>query len=216
MTDDRGQTYRTLMAAAADPPAGAAAAARAARALRRLQAAVTGSLADEATFEALARAVEELAEQFEATAEGSRYPQAERLGGATGAFLTHPIIGATNPIAPPIVLTAGADSMTGRVVYGTPYEGPRGFAHGGHIAAAFDVILATTAGINGVGGLTKSLAIRYRRPAPLHHELVYRGRLDSVEERSAVITGTLHNGDELCAEATGHFAYRAGPPPSKV
>ena len=206
------ETYRSLMAAVIDPPAASATPGRLADALRRLQPAVTGTTAGP---EDLAAAVEELAEGLEAAAEDSRYPQGERLGGGTGAFLTHPIVGRTNPIAPPIVLEIQGESMVGHVVYGTPYEGPRGYAHGGHIAAAFDVMLATTAGINGVGGLTKSLAVRYRRPAPLHQPLVYRGELEAVEERSAVIKGTLHYGEELCAEAVGHFAYRAGAPAAR-
>jgi len=215
MAKEQAETYRSLMAAIIDPPADSAAPGRLADALRRLQRAVTGSSAGPDELEAAAAALEELAEGLEAAAEDSRYPQGERLGGGTGAFLTHPIVGRTNPIAPPIVLAVQGESMVGRVVYGTPYEGPRGYAHGGHIAAAFDVMLATTAGINGVGGLTKSLAVRYRRPAPLHQPLVYRGELEAIEERSAVIKGTLHHGEELCAEAVGHFAYRAGAPATR-
>jgi acyl-coenzyme A thioesterase PaaI-like protein len=212
MDEERARDYRGQMAAAADPPPAAGPAVAAARALRRLQAAVTGSTADDASLAEVARVADQLADRLEGTAETSRYPQAQRLGGPQGSFLTHPIIGPTNPIAPPVALAVEGDQMAGHVTYANCYEGPPGFAHGGHIAAAFDVICATTAGINGVGGLTKSLAIRYRRPAPLHQPLVYRGTLESVGERSAVIRGTLHHGEDLCAEAEGHFAYRAARP----
>lgn len=215
MANERAESYRSLMAAVVDPAPESDPAGRLADALRRLQRAVTGTTAGTATLDAATEVVDRLAESFEGAAEDSRYPQGERLGGSTGAFLTHPIIGRTNPIAPPIEIRPEGQAMVGRVVYGTPYEGPRGYAHGGHIAAAFDVMLATAAGINGVGGMTKSLSVRYRKPAPLHHPLVYRGELDTVEERAAVIRGTLHHGEDLCAEAVGQFAFRAGPPPER-
>jgi acyl-coenzyme A thioesterase PaaI-like protein len=214
MDNERAETYRRQMTTVADPPSASVPATRLAEALRHLQRALAGTRAADGTLDEMAAVVEELAARLAPDAEDSRYPQGERLGGPSGHFLTHPIVGPTNPIAPPIAIRPEGDTMVGRVVYGSPYEGPPGYLHGGHIAAAFDVMLATTAGINGVGGLTKTLSVRYRRPVPLHRDLLYRGRLDVVEERQAVIKGTQHHGDELCAEAMGEFAYRAGRPPT--
>ena len=212
MSDDRAASYRRSMAVAAEPPPGAAAAGRLGDALRYLARVVAGSSAPDELLDEAAADVRALAQGLEGHGEASRYPQAERIGGPSGAFLTHPIIGITNPVAPPVAIRAEADEMVGRAVYGPQFEGPPGYVHGGHIAAAFDVILAATAGINGVGGLTKSLSVRYRKPAPLHTDLVYRGRIEEVTERATIVRGTLHSGEVLCAEAVGHFAYRAALP----
>jgi acyl-coenzyme A thioesterase PaaI-like protein len=209
MTEDRAVSYRRTMAVAADPPPEAAAAGRLGDALRHLARVVAGSSAGDDLLDEAAAGVLRLADGLEGHRQASRYPQGLRLGGPSGAFLTHPIIGITNPVAPPVAILVEAEEMVGRAVYGPAFEGPPGYVHGGHIAAAFDVILAATAGINGVGGLTKSLSVRYRKPAPMHTELVYRGGVEEVTERTTVVRGTLHAGEVLCAEAVGHFAYRA-------
>ena len=156
-----------------------------------------------------ARSAAETVEGLVATlgqhAEKSRYDQASRLSDA-GTFVNHPMIGLANPCAPPIVVEANGGNFTGHVTFGTPHEGPPDCAYGGYIAAGFDAALLMTAGINGVGGPTRSLAVRYRRPTPLHVPLRYEGRIGRMEERWVVVEGSLMAGDTVCAEATGEVA----------
>ena len=46
------------------------------------------------------------------------------------------------------------------------YEGPPGYVHGGCVALAFDELLGMVNVLNGLGGLTGKLTVRYRRPDP--------------------------------------------------
>ena len=202
-----GASYRAALAFAGDPPAGHAAV-RAAVALRRLTNLAAGTTASDDLLAEIAAAADDLADRLAPFAESSRYAQGERLGGAAGVFATHPIIGATNPAAPPLVVTPDGERLVGRATYGPVHEGPPGFVHGGLMASAFDAMTVMTAGINGLGGLTRSLTIRYRKPAPLDVELVYSGVVQSTGERSTIVRVELRHGDDLCAECTGDVATR--------
>jgi acyl-coenzyme A thioesterase PaaI-like protein len=128
--------------------------------------------------------------------------------GDVGSFFDHsPLIGLSNPLAPPIELHAGADGRTvhGSVVFGSAYEGPPGCVHGGYIAAAFDELLGFANSLSGTPGMTGTLTIRYRKPTPLHVSLRFEGRFERSEGRKIYTTGQLFAGDTLCAEADGLF-----------
>ena len=81
-----------------------------------------------------------------------------------------------------------------------------------HCEDGRDVVLTMVAGSAGRGGLTKSLAVRYRKPTPLDTPLVYTGEVEAEEERVTRIVGRLMAGDVVCAEATGEVVYRAPAP----
>lgn len=211
MTDPAALHYRSLLATAVDPPEPDAAAVRLGDALRRLIAAATGTTAGEDLLGEAAAVVDALAERLEPYTESSRYPQAERLGGPKGMFLTHPIIGPTNPIAPRMRVHPDGEAIVGEVTYGPAYEGPPNGVHGGQIAAGFDAILTMAAGTNGRGGVTKGFTVRFRKPTPLNTPLVYRGEIESREERVTKVRGVLLHGDVVCAEGHGEIDYRARP-----
>jgi acyl-coenzyme A thioesterase PaaI-like protein len=97
------------------------------------------------------------------------------------------------------------DRIIGRANFGAQYEGPPGHVHGGIIAAAFDEVLGMAQARTGRPGMTGTLTIRYRRPTPLHTEVVFEARVDRVEGRKIFAAGTLHAGETLCAEAEGIF-----------
>jgi acyl-coenzyme A thioesterase PaaI-like protein len=202
-----GASYRAALAFAADP-SGDSPAVRAAVAVRRLTNLATGTAAPDDVLDDVAAAAAALADRLAPYAESSRFPQGERLGGAAAIFVTHPIIGATNPGAPPLKVEPDGARLVGRATYGPLHEGPPGFVHGGLMAAAFDAMVVMTAGINGLGGMTRSLAIRYRRPAPIGVELVYAGVVEAPGERSTKVKVELRHGDDLCAECTGDVATR--------
>jgi acyl-coenzyme A thioesterase PaaI-like protein len=129
--------------------------------------------------------------------------EAEELGG--GHFDLSPLIGHSNPLAPPIHCWAEADHALGKVVFGTPYEGPPGHVHGGYVAAAFDEVLGYAQALTGQPGMTGTLTVKYRRPTPLHTELRFDCWVDRISGRKVFASGTLHDGDTLCAEAEGIF-----------
>jgi len=115
------------------------------------------------------------------------------------------VLGRRNPLAVPIEIAWCPPRAIGRVVFGTPYEGPPGCVHGAVIASAFDQILNVANVMLGVPGPTAKLMVRYRRPTPLGVPLRFEGWQDRVDGRRIHGAGTLSAGDEVTAEAEGVF-----------
>lgn len=132
------------------------------------------------------------------------------IAGSPYAFFDRsPIIGLANPLAAPIrigMVEEGEERyVAGTAVFGTAYEGPPGHVHGGFVAAAFDEVLGMAQSLSGQVGMTGTLTIRYRKPTPLRTELSFKAWVDGVEGRKIFVSGTLHAGGTLCAEADGIF-----------
>jgi len=166
--------------------------------------------APEAELAAAADALERYAARLESHPRPNRYEgwSETSASGDVGSFFDHsPLIGLSNPLAPPIELRADADGRTvhGSAVFGSAYEGPPGCVHGGFIAAAFDEVLGFANSLSGTPGMTGTLTIRYRRPTPLHTALRFEGRYEKSEGRKIFTTGQLFAGDALCAESDGLF-----------
>jgi acyl-coenzyme A thioesterase PaaI-like protein len=122
------------------------------------------------------------------------------------AFFEHsPILGISNPLAPPMRVEISDGVVRGEVRFGAAYEGPPGHVHGGYLAAAFDELLGFAQGLGGEPGMTGVLTIRYRLPTPLHTDLRLEGTLDRHEGRKMFTSGRLYGPDGLCAEAEGLF-----------
>lgn len=177
---------------------------------------LASSTAGDDAFERARDLVEAAAAILLQRGHGRRYSGAEAAVVSSehlGSFLDDsPFIGELNPLAPPIVMAAQADTAqadTGRVVgevtYGAAYEGPPSCVHGGFIAAGFDEVLGFAQALTGRPGMTARLEVQYRSPTPLHRPLRYEGRIDRVEGRKIFAVGTLHHGDTLCAEAQALF-----------
>ncbi len=137
-------------------------------------------------------------------AQGSAESRAER-----GFFDRSPIVGLSNPLAPPVSLEIaeedGERCVIGRAVYGAAYEGPPGNVHGGMVAAAWDEVLGMAQSLSGQAGFTGTLTIRYRSPTPLYEKLEFRARVDRVEGRKIFTSGTCYAGERLTSEAEGIF-----------
>jgi acyl-coenzyme A thioesterase PaaI-like protein len=166
--------------------------------------------APEAELATAADALERYAARLASHPRPNRYEgwSEASASGDVGSFFDHsPMIGLSNPLAPPIELRPDADGRTvhGRVVFGSAYEGPPGCVHGGYIAAAFDELLGFANSLSGTPGMTGTLTIRYRRPTPLHTELRFEGRYERSEGRKIFTTGQLFSDETLCAEAEGLF-----------
>ena len=122
-----------------------------------------------------------------------------------GYFPFSPMIGWYSPLAPPLECEVRDGAVFGRGTLGAAYEGPPGCVHGGIIAGLFDEMLGIANIVSGVGAMTGTLTIVYRSPTPLHSELRFEGRTESIDGRKVRTRGTLHVGDTLCAEADGIF-----------
>ncbi len=133
------------------------------------------------------------------------FAESANAGAAAGLFDHSPMLGLANPLAPPIRVDLVDDVVVGKVHFGSAYEGPPGCVHGGFLAAAFDEVLGMTQSMSGRPGMTGTLSIRYRRPTPLHHDLVFEGRLLSVSGRKISTRGVCLADGEMTAEADGLF-----------
>jgi hypothetical protein len=126
-----------------------------------------------------------------------------------GVRMFNPVIGAGNPIAPPLRIEIGPDGAEGWCTLGQAYEGPPMYGHGGMSAMLIDQLLGHAAAASGHPGVTTDLSVRYRRPVPLDVPLRVWGRVVKVEGRriSAVggITTAAEPGIPL-VEAEARFA----------
>lgn len=123
-------------------------------------------------------------------------------------FDQSPLSGLSNPLSPPLVLSydpADSNRLRGEVNFGTAYEGPPGFVHGGYVAAVFDELLGATQSLSGTQGMTAHLGVNYRSPTPLGEDLVMHGWVEGIEGKKIRSRATLQAGDRLCAEAYALF-----------
>lgn len=186
---------------------------RLAAATRRLMNGLVMTDAEMTTLTEAADAIEAVAERFHRPdGPGSRtlyegFGEAATSGDPYAFFDHSPMLGVSNPVAPPISLRRGptGDTIVGEAVFGAAYEGPPGCVHGGFVAAAFDEVLGAAQSFSGQPGMTGTLTIRYRSPTPLHEQLRFTATFDRVEGRKVFTSGTIHVGDRLCAEAQAVF-----------
>ena len=115
------------------------------------------------------------------------------------------LVGRAHPISPGAQFDFADGRLDVRVTFGAAYEGPPGYVHGGIVALAFDELFGMVTVLNGQGGLTGRLSVRYRKPTPLHQELRMTAWIDHHEGRRMRTRGTIHVGDELTAESEGLF-----------
>jgi acyl-coenzyme A thioesterase PaaI-like protein len=120
-----------------------------------------------------------------------------------------PIVGEASPLSPrldwEIIDDDGRIAVEGRGTFGTAYEGPPNFVHGGWIACAFDEMLGIANIASGNPGMTARLTVHYRRPTPLFRELRFLARVERVEGRRVMSRAQCFAGDTVTAEADGVF-----------
>ena len=92
------------------------------------------------------------------------------------------------------------DRASGTVEFPVAYEGPPGIVHGGFLALFFDCAVQHHNCAVGQAGKTTSLALRYRRPAPLLAPL--RVSIERAAGGGRIrSTARLAGGDRLLCEA---------------
>ncbi len=120
-------------------------------------------------------------------------------------FVTSPVFGLENPVAPPVRLWRDGHGVGGEAWFDHTYEGPPTCVHGGVIAMVFDDLLGVANFLAGHGGMTGTLSVRYRRPTPLRQMLRLSARCLGAEGRRIRAEAAIYHGDVLTAEASGLF-----------
>lgn len=115
--------------------------------------------------------------------------------------------GRGHPLLLPFVADEWSGSaVRGRVTFGRFHLGGNGAAHGGTLPLLFDEVMGR---LNSSGGRTVGrtayLHVNYRNITPIGRELQLAATLDRVEGRKRFVTGRLHDGDTLVADAEGLF-----------
>lgn len=133
------------------------------------------------------------------------FAETANAGDVTALFDYSPLIGLSNPMAPPIKLEIDGEVVRGTATFGSAYEGPPGHVHGGFVAAAFDEVLGFVQSTTGNPGMTGTLTVRYRKPTPLHTELRFEARVLRVDGRKIFTAGQVYARQTLTAEAEAVF-----------
>lgn len=179
-------------------------------AVRRLMQATVLTSLDAEQRRAIAADVDALSERLaESSRETMPWPDPESM--RRGQRPYSPVIGAANPIAPPMtVRTVDDGSVVGEAIMRPIHEGPPAVVHGGWVATLLDQLLGHANAAAGVGGFTAELTVRYRRPTPYDVPLTVRARTDSVEGRRVRSSGEIVADGVVTAEASGLFLMPSG------
>lgn len=116
------------------------------------------------------------------------------------------VIGACNPVAPPVRLLFEPPKAIGLVTFGAPYEGAPGCVHGAALSAAFDIVLTAANVVADATGPTVRLNLRFRRPTLLGVEARFEAWVTARDERRVHSLGRLVQQGEVTIEAEGEFA----------
>ncbi len=201
------------------PPS--AAGLRAAESLRRLTRWLVSHDSLEDGISRLANALELVERDLENHKVASRFPDATapgreafREGFHPNTRGTHPLVGRANPVAPPIELGVAGEQVIGDLCFDAAHEGMPSCAHGGYIAAGFDIVMlqASTTSRQG-GGVTGTLTVRYMGLTPTGVPLRYEAWLDRTESRKIFVNARLRTNplpgsaevSRVTAEAEGIF-----------
>jgi acyl-coenzyme A thioesterase PaaI-like protein len=174
-------------------------------AARRLVDAVLTATSSEAELDAAAEAMDRLVDELErsaTTAPVREQPRERRHG---DYLPRSPLVGELNAVAPPFEWTFEDGRLRAHGVFGAAHEGPPGYVHGGWVALAFDEALGIANVAAGNPGMTARLTVRYRRPTPLHVDVILEAWTERVEGRRVHTVGTMTAGDTITAEADGLF-----------
>ncbi len=98
---------------------------------------------------------------------------------------------------------------TGRVCFPLIYEGPPGLVHGGFLGVFFDCVIQHHNCLTGLSGKTRSLAVTFRRPAPVLANLQFDIAREQVERGITSTARLLLDDDVLCS---GEVTTLASPP----
>lgn len=178
-------------------------------ALRWLISSFVGARVDENEYQSFSAVIRALARRWASHPQGLSGPDAQPAAfvGMEDFPDRSPLVGRSNPIAPPMefgpVLDGG--EVRGKVTFGRVYEGAPGCVHGGFLAAAFDEALGVACIFSGQPGMTGELTVRYERPTPAGRVLEIAARLDRCEGRRIYTSGEIRSEGNVTCRAQGLF-----------
>jgi acyl-coenzyme A thioesterase PaaI-like protein len=114
------------------------------------------------------------------------------------------VVGARNPIAPPLTIVRDDARVTAEFELSAAYEGPPSLVHGGVAALILDQLLGEAAAAAGKPGMTGTLTVRYRRATPLG-ALRGEAHVDRVDGIKTYAVGHIADAEGVCVEAEGVF-----------
>jgi hypothetical protein len=120
----------------------------------------------------------------------------------------NPVVGAGNPVAPPMRVEIVDGVAIGSCTLDWRYEGPPTYAHGGISAMLLDQIMGYAAAAAGHPGVTGRLEVRYRSTVPLGVELRLQARLIDVLGVRAALRSSISLAsapEDPLVEAEGRF-----------
>ena len=179
--------------------------------VRRILEELPRSDADEETLRSLLEPLRTAADALSRAGAQSRGADGA-MGGMADFVYVSPIVGFSNPIAPPFrfEIDETARVARGRGAFGRVHEGGPGIVHGGLLAAAVDELLGMATILSGEPGMTGRLTMRYHHPTPILEELEMTARLDRVEGRRLFLSCDVHAGDLRTASADAVFIIVGG------
>ena len=118
-----------------------------------------------------------------------------------------PVVGLSNPLAPPVTLEPDYENnvVNGSVFFGPAYEGAPGCVHGGFLSAVLDEALGLACIFSGEPGMTGELTVRYLKPTPVEMPLRIETRFDRREGRKIYNSGEIYSGEVKVVESRGVF-----------
>ncbi len=103
--------------------------------------------------------------------------------------------------------------VSAHVTLGRFHLGAGGAAHGGVLGLIFDETMGRLANTGRPRSRTAYLHVNFRAITPIGPRLRVSARVDRIEGRKRFLTGTIHDGDTLTADAEGLFVeLRPGQP----
>jgi acyl-coenzyme A thioesterase PaaI-like protein len=175
-------------------------------ALRKLQDQLTGANPPELVASRIADTISALTRELAGYAVDERHQVAGRLTDVPGRGQC---------MIPPVEITEYSDTHArGHLSFGRFYLGGNGAVHGGAIPLVFDELMGRLANTGGrTPSRTAYLHVNYRNITPIETRLAIEARFESEEGRKRILSGTIRDGDTLCADAEGLFvALRPGQP----
>src|SRR5215475_7892055 len=94
----------------------------------------------------------------------------------------------------------------GRFVLGAKYGGGAGFGHGGIIAVLLDEAMGKISKLTEERAVTAELSVEYKKPVPLHEEILVEGWQESEKGRNHFRAGEIRDAKgNLLARGTARF-----------
>lgn len=116
-----------------------------------------------------------------------------------------PIIGRRNPVSPRLEFRVAGDRLEGHGRLPVRFVGAPQTAHGGIVAAVLDELMGLVNFVNGEGGFTGTMSVRYHRPTPVERELTLSAATVAREGRKLRSHAEIRCDGELTASAEGLF-----------